>query len=99
MFNDNSERSFLLELVSVIVYVAIPAVLDNRSVRVGGETCQLDDIVGQALCEKLFLLDDLSEAFHHVSVIYNPMDKYWRWFDALRRLRGFHDLRALAIIS
>ena len=45
MFNDNSERSFLLELVSVVVYVAIPTVLDNRSVRVGGETCQLDDIV------------------------------------------------------
>jgi len=30
MFYDNSECSFLLELVSVIVYVAVPAVLDNR---------------------------------------------------------------------
>ena len=53
----------------MVVDVLFLALLDDSSVCFWSCACQFNDVIGQAVCEKLFFCSNLCEAVYHLGVV------------------------------
>jgi hypothetical protein len=80
IFDDNSLRSFLFELICVVEYIVFLEVLDEVSVCFRCRTIEFDNVVCQKFCAILFILCYVSYTFYHFSIIDNSVDEDgWRF--------------------